>query len=76
MKLSSVEKKNIHYPPILFNNLPVKRVQSHRHLGLTLDSKLNFNKHIFSILSIVNTLTAAFRKLQTVLPRKFLLKFA
>ena len=31
-------KENIHYPPILFNNLTVKRVQFHRHLGLTLDS--------------------------------------
>ena len=60
-------RKNIHYPPILFNNLPVKRVQSHRHLGLTLDSKLNFNEHISSILSIVNKLTAVLRKLQTVL---------
>ena len=29
-------KKNIHYPPILFNNLPVKPVQFHRHLELTL----------------------------------------
>ena len=39
-------KKNVHYPPILFNNLPVKRVKPHRHLGLTLDSKSNFNEHI------------------------------
>ena len=37
MKFSSVEKKNS-LPSDLFNNLPVKRVQSHRHLGLTLDS--------------------------------------
>ena len=73
MKLSSVEKKNIHYPPILFNNLPVKRVQFHRHLGLTLDSQLNFNEHISSTLSIVNKLTAVLRKLQIVLPRHSLL---
>ena len=66
-------KKNIHYPPILFNNLPVKRVQFHRHLGLTLDSQLNFNEHISSTLSIVNKLTAVFRKLQTLLPRRSLL---
>ena len=66
-------KKNIHYPPILFNNLPVKRVQFHRHLGLTLDSQLNFNEHISSTLSIVNKLTAVLRKLQTVLPRHSLL---
>ena len=73
MKLSSVEKKSIYYPPILFNNLPVKPVQSHRHLGLTLDSQLSFNEHISATLSIVNKLTAVLRKFQTVLPRHSLL---
>ena len=72
MKFSSVEKKNS-LPSDLFNNLPVKRVQSHRHLGLTLDSQLNFNLHISSTLSIANKLTAVLRKLQTVLPRHSLL---
>ena len=57
-------KKKIHYPPILFNNLPVKRVQFHRHLGSTLDSQLNFNEHISSTLYFL-----VLRKLQTVLPR-------
>ena len=56
-------KKNINYPPILFNNLPVKRVEFHRHLGLTLDSKLNFNEHISLTLSVVNKLTAVLWKL-------------
>ena len=42
-------KKNIHYPPITFNNLPVKHIQSQKHLGLTLDSKLNLYEHISSI---------------------------
>ena len=73
LKLPSVEKyNNIHYPPITFNKLPVKRVQSHNHLGLTLKfshSKLNFNEHSSSILSIVKKVTAVLRKLQTVLPR-------
>ena len=72
MKLPSVEKENIHYSPITFNNLPVKRIQSHKHLGLTLDSKLNVNEHISSIFSLVNKLTDV-RKLPTVLPRHSLL---
>ena len=72
IKLSSAEKK-IHYPMIAFNNLPAKRVQSHKHLGLTLDSKLNLNEHISSILSIFNKLTVVLQKLQTVLPRHSLL---
>ena len=73
MNLPSVEKKSIYYLPILFNNLPVKRVQSHRHLGLTLDSQLNFKLHISSALSTANKLTAVLRKLQTILPRHSLL---
>lgn len=34
---------------ITFNKLPVKCVQSHKHLGLTQDSKLNFHENILSI---------------------------
>ena len=66
-------KKNIHYPSILFNSLPVKRVQFHRPLGLTLHSQLNFNEHISSTLSIVSKLTAVLQKLETVLTRHSLL---
>ena len=42
----SRKKNNIDYPPITFNKLPVKRIPSHKHLGLTLNSKLNFKVHI------------------------------
>ena len=60
----SWEKSNINYPPITFNNVLVKRVQFHRHLGLTLGLKLDFHEHISSV-SKVNKLTAVFRKLHT-----------
>ena len=29
----SGKKNNTHYPPITFNKLALKRVQSHKHLG-------------------------------------------
>ena len=32
--------------PLTFNNIPVKRVLDTKHLGLILDSKINFKKHI------------------------------
>ena len=35
MKLSSVEK-NVHNPPITFNNVPVKCVQCYKHLALAI----------------------------------------
>ena len=54
-----------------FNNVPIECVQSQKHLGLILDSKLDFHEYISSILSKVNKLTAVLRKL--FFPRHFLL---
>ena len=60
-------------PIIEFNSVSVKRVQAHKHLGSTLDLKLNFDEHISSILSQVNKLYAVLWKLQTVLSMHSLL---
>ena len=73
MKVCSVEKNYIYFPPITFNNIPVKRVLSHKYLGLTLNLKLNFHEYISSILLKVSKLTAVLQKLQIVLPRNSLL---
>ena len=62
-ELLSVEKNDVCYPTITFNNVPVKCAQSHKQLGLTLDSKFNFHEHISSILSKVNKLTTVLQKL-------------
>ena len=45
----SRKKKKSHYLPITFNNLPIIRVQSHKHSGLILDSKLDLHEDICSI---------------------------
>ena len=60
---------NLHYPLIIFEIVLVKRVQCYKHLGLILDSELDFHEHISLILWKVNKLTAEFWKLQAVLPR-------
>ncbi len=36
----------IDHPVLLFNDLPVMKVDEHKHLGLILDSKLSFSAHI------------------------------
>ena len=54
-----------------FNAVPIESVQSQKHLGLILESKLDVHEYISSILSKVNKLTAVLRKLQTVLPKAF-----
>ena len=45
--------KKIH-PKIFFNNIPVSKADSQKHLGLHLDSKLSFDIHIKTILTKVN----------------------
>ena len=36
----------VDHPPIYFNNVKVKQVKEHKHLGLILDSKLTFESHV------------------------------
>ena len=36
------KKIEIDHPVILFNNIPVKKLNEHKHLGIILDSKLSF----------------------------------
>ena len=58
---------------IYFNNKSVKQVPSQMHLGLILNSKLNFQEHFQNILNKVNKTFALLRKLQNILPREPLL---
>ena len=44
--LFSCKLKSPNHPPIYFNGTEVKRVKHHKHLGLILDPKLSFTKHI------------------------------
>ena len=44
--LFSRKTKNITHPKIYFNDVEVKSVNEHKHLGLTLDAKLTFASHI------------------------------
>ena len=42
----SVKRNKPVHPPLSFNDIPVARERSTKHLGLFLDEKLSFNKHI------------------------------
>ena len=64
--------KKIH-SKIFFNNIPVSKANSQKHLGLHLDSKLSFDIHIKTILTKVNRTIGLLRKFQQVLPRKSLI---
>ena len=64
--------KKIH-PKLFFSNIPVRKVDSQKHLGLHLDSKLFFDVDIKTILTKVNRTTRLLRKFQQVLPRPSLI---
>ena len=62
-----------HHPLLMINSVPVKSVPFHEHLELILDSKFNFNEHIYTLLSKVNKMIPLFQKFQHILPRHSLL---
>ena len=68
--LFSRKLKSPDHPPIYFNNIEVKRVSDHKHLGLTLDSKLSFAKHISEKISIARKGIGVIRHLAPYLPLK------
>ena len=47
MKLFFLEKqKTALIPPVAFNNNDIKKYPHHKHLGIVLDSKLDFKFHV------------------------------
>ena len=69
----SRKHQKISHPSIYFNNNPIESVSSQKHLGIILDTKLNFHRHIKNILTKVNKTIGLLRKLQKILPRESLL---
>ena len=66
------EVQNI--PPLLFADSVVANQPFQKHLGLVLDSKLSFVRHLSEKVSKANKLIGVIKRLRTVLPRHVLLK--
>ena len=66
----SRKHQKISHPSIYFNNNPIESVSSQKHLGMILDTKLNFQEHVKNILTKVNKTIGLLRKLQNILPRE------
>ena len=56
----SRKAQTTNHPPLFFNENVVPQITLEKHLGMFLDSKLNFSE---------NKTIGLFRKLQTLLPR-------
>ena len=48
--------QKISHPSIYFNDNRIEQVSSQKHLGMTLDTKLNFQEHIKNILKSIKLL--------------------
>lgn len=46
--------KRLSYPSLVFNNSNVLQVSSQKHLGVSLEVKLTFDKHLNNVLKRVN----------------------
>ena len=68
--LFSRKHKSPVHPPIHFNGIEVKRVNDHKHLGLTLDSNLSFAKHISDKISNARKGIGIIKHLAPFLPIK------
>ena len=70
--LFSVKRKSPDHPPLFFNGIEVKRVPSHKHLGLIFDPKLNFSTHINEISATARKGAGLIKHLRPYLPVKSL----
>ena len=70
----STKRTEVDHPAILFNNVPVKKVDEHKHLGIVLDSKLSFSAHIRAAISKTRKGIGLLKCLSKYLPRQTLNK--
>ena len=68
--LFSRKKQLQNHPNISLNNTQVERSSHQKHLGLILDKKPNFKKHVDGAISKVNKGISVIKKLRHTLPRK------
>ena len=69
----SQKSKAISYSPLIFNNNDVIQTTSQKHLGIILDTRLSFEKHLETVLCKINKTIGLIRKLQDLLPRTALI---
>ena len=65
----SLKVQTANHPPLFFNENVVPKINLQKHLGIFLDSKLNFSEHLKTVFQRINRTIGLLRKLQTLLPR-------
>ena len=64
---------NLSHPPIKFNKIGISECPHQKHLGIVLDSKLNFNAHVDQKIKKCNGVIGLIIRLSVTLPRNALL---
>jgi hypothetical protein len=71
MIISNKRNKPIH-PDLHFDDTTIKRVENHKHLGVTISHDLTWNKHIKEVTAKANRRLGVMRKLKYKLDRRSL----
>lgn len=59
-----------HHPNLYFNGVQIAKLDSHKHLGITLQSDGHWNEHVKSIIKKTNQKLVIMRKLKFLLDRR------
>ena len=62
--------KRPNHPLLIFNNIQPNQTPYQKHLGMFLDDKSNFGKHLKCITNKINKSIGRIRELQIILPRR------
>ena len=66
IKRTTINLQNQEYPILLFDNVTVKFVSQHKHLGLTFSENMKWKCHIDSILNSASRMIGIMRKLKYI----------
>ena len=64
-----MKRIEVNHPEIRFNNIPVRQVDEHKHLGIILDPKLSFSVHVKATISNARKCISLLKHLSKFLPR-------
>ena len=67
------KSKNMHHPPLIFNNSKIFQSITQKHLQLIFDNRLSFEEYFTAMGAKVSRTIALLRKLQHILPRQALI---
>ena len=68
----SLKLQKSNHPSLTFSGTSVTQSEIQKHLGMFLDSKLDFKEHIQNVFNKVSKTIGLLRKLQKILPRPLL----